>query len=88
MSPEKELLLAILRQTVRDYIKLDPDSDLRSAEFEETEGADYKTAEDFIYRGARIHFGALSFSYDELCHMLDIDGKQLKKAIAIQAKEY
>ena len=88
MSPEKELLLAILRQTMRDYIKLDPDSDLRSAEFEETEGHDYKTAEDFIYGGVKISFGALSFSYTELCDILEIDGHKLKKAIAVQAKEY
>lgn len=88
MSPEKELLLAILRQALRDYIKLDPDSDKKSAEFEETEGLDYKTAEDFLYNGTLLGYGNVNFTFDQLCNYLEIDSVKIKKTIAIQAKEY
>lgn len=89
MSPEQELLLAILRQAIRDYIKLDPDSDLKSAEFsEEGESYDFKTAEDFLYNGSYIHFGSLKFNYVDLCGFLGIDHYKLKRYLAASAKEY
>ena len=89
MTPEKELLLAILRQAMRDYIKLDPESDVKSAEFsEEGEWYDYRTAEHFLYGGGRIDFGSLSYTYEELCNFLNIDHIKLKKIIAKSAQDY
>lgn len=88
MSPDHRLLLAILGQAIRDYTKLDPDSDKKSAEFEETEGLDYKTAEDFLYNGALIYYGKVTFNFNQLCNLLEIDPHKLKKSIALQAKEY
>jgi hypothetical protein len=89
MSPEQELLLAILRQTIRDYIKLDPDSDLKSAEFsEQGESFDYKTAEDFLYNGSHIYFGSLVFNYKDMCNFLGIDAAKLKRHLASSAREY
>lgn len=89
MTPEKELLLAILRQAMRDYIKLDPESDVKSAEFsEEGEWYDFRTAEYFLYGGGRITFGSLSYNYEELCNFLNIDHLKLKKIIARSAQDY
>lgn len=88
MTPEKELLLAIIKQAVRDYMKLDPDSDQTSAEFCENEGLDYKTAEDFLYNNARIFIGRVSFTFKEACLFLDIQPKKIKKIIAKEAVEY
>lgn len=89
MTPEKELLLAVLRQALRDYIKLDPESDVKSAEFsEEGEWYDYRTAEHFLYEGGRITFGTLSYNYEELCNFLNIDHIKLKKIIAKSAQDY
>jgi hypothetical protein len=88
MEPHNELLLRILHQAVRDYMKLDPDSDSSTAEFFENEGADYKTAEDFIYNGTEFMFGTVVFNYDTLCNYLGINPRKLRKRIAKEATEY
>ena len=78
MDSHNELLLAILKQAIRDYIKLDPDSDSSTAEFFESEGKDFKTAEDFIYNGATFTFGTVVFSYNSLCSYLGVNSRSLK----------
>lgn len=88
MEPHNDLLLAILRQAIRDYIKLDPDSDSSTAEFFENEGADFRTAENFIYHGAEFNFGTVVFSFNTLCSYLSISSKKLRKRIAKEATEY
>jgi hypothetical protein len=88
MTPEEELLLAILKQTIRDYLKLDPDSDKATAEFHVCEGADYKTAEAFLYHRAEFNFGTMVFNLRTLCRTLNIDEKKLKKNLANHITEY
>jgi hypothetical protein len=88
MTPEKELLLAVLRQAIRDYIRLDPDSDTVSAEYYLDEGQDYKTAEDFLYNGVPIPFGKMSLQVEDICGILGIDLKKTKKKIAKAIIEY
>ena len=85
MSPEANLLFNIFKQTILDYIKLDPDSDCISADFYESEGEDYKTAEDIIFNGQKIYYGSLIFSFDDLCYLfrdvLRLTPRQLRKQI-------
>ena len=88
MTPEKKLLLAIVKQAVRDYIRLDPDSDTVSAEYFINEGQDFLSAEEFLYRGNKISFGDLDFSFEDICITLDINQKSLKKIIARNIIEY
>ena len=88
MNPGQELLLAIIKQALRDYMKLDPDSDSVSAEFHENEGADYKTAEDFLYNESPIAFGDLLLTYEDSCNILGIRHKKVKALVAREAKEY
>ena len=86
MEAHNELLIAILKQAVRDYIKLDPDSDSSTAEFYESESEDFKTAENFLYNGATFSFGTVVFSYDSLCSYLNINPKTLKKKLGVKYK--
>lgn len=88
MTPEKSLLLAIMRQAIRDYIRLDPDSDTVSAEYHIDEGQDYQSAEGFLYRSIPLDFGELTLTYIDICQILSIDGKKLKKKIARNFIEY
>jgi len=90
MTPEAEFLLAILKQAVRDYIRLDPDSDAVSAEFStpQGEGYDYKTAEDFLFNNVPIYYGTLRMTYNNVCSILGIDYKKLKKKIARNIIEF
>ncbi len=88
MIPEAELLLAIVRQAVRDYIRLDPDSDTVSAEYHIDEGEDFKTAQDFLYNSEPIPYGELSLTFNDICTMLSIDQKRLKFRIARTIIEY
>lgn len=64
-----ELLYAILKQAINDYIKLDPDGDSVTADFYESEGEDYKTAESFIFGSQPIYFGSFVFTFDDLCEL-------------------
>lgn len=90
MTPEGELLLAIIKQAVRDYIKLDPDSDTVSAEFSTPngEGYDFKTAEDFLFNEVPIDYGQIDLTFIDICRILDIDPIKLKKKIARNIIEY
>jgi len=88
MSPEEELLYAIVRQAIRDYIRLDPDSDKVSAEYHIDEGQDFKTAEDFLYNNVPIPYGELPLTFRDICSILGIDGIRLKKRIARTVIEY
>lgn len=85
MSPEANLLFAIFKQAILDYIKLDPDSDCISADFYESEGEDYKTAEDFIFNGTKIYYGNMIFTFNDLCELFNevirLSPKQLKRQI-------
>lgn len=84
--PEKKLLEGILRQAIKDYIKLNPDSSLCSAEFNENEGQDYLTAEEFIFGKTKILFGEWELSYEDTCIILDIDGRKIRKKLHKIAK--
>jgi len=90
MTPEGKLLLAILKQAIRDYIRLDPDSDTVSAEFSTPngEGFDYKTAEDFLFNSIPISYGSKELTFIDACTILGIDRKKLKKKIARHIIEY
>lgn len=85
MTPEANLLFAIFKQTILDYIKLDPDSDCISADFFESEGDDFKTAEDIIFNGEKIYYGELVFTFNDLCDLfrdvIRLTPKQLRKQI-------
>jgi len=88
MTPERELLLAIVRQAIRDYIRLDPDSDKVSAEYHIDEGQDYKSAEDFLYNEVPLPYGNLALTLRDVCSILSIDGRRLKQRIARSIIEY
>lgn len=92
MSPEGKLLCAILKQTILDYIKLDPDSDCSSADYYESEGEDFQTAEDIIFNGVPIYFGDIVFSFDQLVEMfpeaIKMSPRQVRKQISRKAIEY
>lgn len=85
MSPEANLLFNVFKQTILDYIKLDPDSDCISADFYESEGDDYKTAEDIIFNGSKIYYGTLIFTFDDLCELfkevIRLSPRQLRRQI-------
>ena len=85
MSPEANLLFNVFKQTILDYIKLDPDSDCISADFFESEGEDYKTAEDIIFNKQKIYYGNLIFTFDDLCELfkttIQLTPRQLRKKI-------
>lgn len=85
MSPEANLLFAIFKQIILDYTKLDPDSDCISADFYESEGEDFKTAEDIIFNGAKIYYGNMIFSFHDLCELFQeiirLSPKQIKQQI-------
>lgn len=85
MTPEANLLFAIFKQTILDYIKLDPDSDCISADFFESEGDDFKTAEDIIFNDGKIYYGELIFTFNDLCDLfksiIRLTPKQLRKQI-------
>lgn len=89
MTPEANLLFAIFKQTILDYIKLDPDSDCISADFFESENEDYKTAEDIIFNGEKIYYGQLIFTFNDLCELfqeiIHLTPKQLKSQIIHKA---
>ena len=87
-SPEAELILAIVKQAIRDYIRLDPDSDKVSAEYYVDEGQDYKTAEDFLFNSVPIPFGNISLSLTDICIILGIDEKKIKSKISKSVIEY
>lgn len=88
MNPEIELLLAIVRQAIRDYVRLDPDSDKVSAEYHIDEGADFKTAEDFLYNGVPLVYGGLALTFSDVSSVLNLDGRRIKKRIARTVIEY
>jgi len=88
MTPETDLILAIIRQAIRDYIRLDPDSDKVSAEFHIDEGHDFQTAESFLFNDAPIQFGKLNLTFTDLCRTLGIDQRRLKHRIARTVIEY
>jgi hypothetical protein len=92
VSPEANLLFAIFKQCITDYIKLDPQSDTCSADFFESEEEDFKTAEDFIYNGAYIYYGELIFTFEDLVEqfspIIRLTPKQLRKKISEQSIEY
>lgn len=88
MTPAVDLILAIVRQAIRDYIRLDPDSDKVSAEFHIDEGHDYQTAEDFLFNGVPIPFGKLYLTFTDICSVLGIDQQRLKFRIARTTIEY
>lgn len=89
MSPEANLLFSVFKQTILDYIKLDPDSDCISADFFESEGDDYKTAEDIIFNGQKIYYGNLIFTFDDLCELfkgtIRLTPRQLRRKIIEKA---
>lgn len=88
LTPEKKLLEAILRQAIKDYIRLNPDSNAGSAEFFENESEDYKSAELFIFGGGSIKFGDWDLNLDDACSLLDISPKRVKKYIYQNQIEY
>lgn len=88
MTPEAELLLAIVRQAIRDYIRLDPDSDTVSAEYHIDEGEDFRTAQDFLYNDIPIPYGRFPLTFEDICTMLHIDEKRLKHRVARSIIEY
>lgn len=92
MSPEGKLLCAILKQTILDYMKLDPDSDCSLADYFMSEGEDYKTAEDIIFNGVPIYFGDLVFTFDQLVEMfpeaIKVSPSMAKKIISKKSIEY
>jgi hypothetical protein len=85
VSPEANLLFSVFKQTILDYIKLDPDSDCISADFFESEGDDYKTAEDIIFNKQKIYYGNLVFTFEDLCELfketIRLTPRQLRKKI-------
>lgn len=89
MTPEANLLFAIFKQTILDYIKLDPDSDCISADFFESESEDFTTAEDIIFNGHKIFYGQLIFTFSDLCELFEdvvhLTPKQLKNQIIQKA---
>jgi len=88
MIAAEELLLAILRQAIRDYIRLDPDSDTVSAEYYIDEGHDYQTSEDFLFNNVPLDFGTIKLTFNDVCSLLDIDTIKIKRKIARAIIEY
>jgi hypothetical protein len=88
MNSSTDLILAIVRQAIRDYIRLDPDSDKVSAEFHIDEGHDYKTAEDFLFNDVPIVFGRVTLTFTDICQVMGIDQKRLKYRVVRSVIEY
>jgi len=92
MTPEKRLLFAIFDQAINDYIKLDPNSDVCSADFYKSEEEDFKTAEDFIFYNEKIYYGKLVFSFEDMVDffqdIIKLSPRQLKKKIVDLSVEY
>lgn len=88
MIPEEKLLLDIIRQAIRDYIKLDPDSDTVSAEYYVDEGADFATAEGFLFNNVSISYGKWELTFKDTCSILNLDNERIKKKIARNIIEY
>ena len=87
-TPEAELILAIVKQAIRDYARLDPDSDKVSAEYHIDEGHDYRTAEDFLFNNVPLTFGDVDLTFTDICHIFHIDQKKIKSRIAKIVIEY
>jgi len=79
--PAKRLLEAVFKQAVKDYLKLKPDSNLSSAEFFENEGDDFKSAENFLFNNTPLYYGDWVLPYKEVCLILDLNPKNIKKHI-------
>ena len=88
MAPETDLILAIVRQAIRDYVRLDPDSDKVSAEFHIDEGHDFKTAEDFLFNQRPLAFGTLDLTFHDICQTFNINRKKLMYRISRAVIEY
>jgi hypothetical protein len=88
ITPEKKLLEAIVKQAIKDYIKLNPESKVTSAEFFEDEASDYKTAEGFIFKNQIFSFGSWDLTFEDICLILDIDTKRVKKFIFSKQVDY
>ena len=87
-TSEQKFLLAILKQSIRDYIRLDPDSDTVSAEYNIDEGTDFRTAEAFLFEEMPLEYGDLNLTLDDVCLMLDVDQQRIKKRINRSFIEY
>jgi hypothetical protein len=89
VNVEASLLFAIFKQTILDYIKLDPDSDRISADFFESEGEDFRIAEDIIFNEEKIYYGEMIFSFYDLADLFrsvtQLSPDQLKKKIMKKA---
>ena len=87
-----QLLFAIYKQIIMDYIKLDPDSDCVSADFFESEAQDYKVAEDIIFNHQPIYYGNLTLYFDDLVNMfqskIPVTPKQARHYISHHATEF
>jgi len=81
MIPEKRLLFAVLKQMIKDYIKLNPSSGLVTAEFLESEGMDFKRAEDIIFKGIKFRYGTWDLDFDDLCDILDLCPSTIRRKI-------
>ena len=92
MSPEMQLLFAIYKHIIMDYIKLDPDSDCVSADFFESEAQDYKIAEDIIFNNQPIYYGKLMLYFDDLVGMfqskIPVTPQQARRFISQKATEF
>jgi hypothetical protein len=92
MSPEMQLLFAIYKQIITDYIKLDPDSDCVSADFFESEAQDFKTAENIIFYDQPIYFGDIELSFDDLVGLfqekIPVTPRQARRLISQQAIDF
>ena len=92
MTPESRLLFAIFEQAINDYIKLDPNSDICSADYFKSEEEDYETAEDFIFYDEKIYYGELVFAFEDLVEFfseaIHLSPRQLRKKITEIAIEH
>ncbi len=88
MTPEQELLLAIVRQAMRDYMALDPDSDKVSAEHHIDVANDFKTAEDFLFNNVPINYINMQYTLSDITTMLGMSKSKLLRRISKEATEY
>ena len=92
MTPEANLLFAIFKQIIFDYIKLDPDSDCISADFYESESEDFYTAEQIIFYNQPIYYGNLTLSFNDMCDLfqeqIGLTSRQLKQKIIEKSIDY
>jgi hypothetical protein len=63
-----------------------------SADYWESEGEDYKTAEDIIFNNVPIYYGTMVFYFDDLVELfkntIGLNSKQLKKNLSKKVIEY